>query len=188
MKIFIKFALIGVLVIIMLLTACDGGYGEDANLTDFTEAVFAEEEIEDEKIPVGSIEEEFVQEIRPLEKFYGRWETQEQTAADKIILEIGIIDFEEANYFDEEFEYIQFGFENSGFFPWERIIKTEEVELGKAYLITVSYGEESREIDGWDVAETEIEEEEYLIEYVNENKILLTYKGEGEETEYIFYK
>ncbi len=187
MKIFIKFALIGVLLVIMLLTACDGGYGEDANLADFTEPVFAEEELKDEKIPVGSIEEEFVQEIRPLEKFYGRWETEEQNGADKIILEMGIIDSEEANYFDEKFEYIQFGFEDSGFFPRERIIETEVVELEKTYLITVSYAMESQEIDGWDIVETEIAEE-YLIEYVNENKILLTYKDEEEETEYIFYK
>lgn len=187
MKIFTKFALVGVLLIIMLLTACDGGYGEDANLGDFTEVVFAEEEVNDEKVPLVSIEEDFVKELNPLEKFYGRWEAEDQKGADKIILEMGIIDSEDANYFDEEFDYIQFGFEDSGFFPRERISEIEEMEVGKSYLISVSYVEESQGIDGWDIAETE-ETEQYLIEFVNENKMLLTYKGEGEETEYIFYK
>lgn len=187
MKIFIKFALVGVLLVIMLLTACDGGYGEDANLVDFTEVVFAEEEVNDENIPLGSVEEESVKALNPLEKFYGRWETEDQNGADKIILEMGIIDSEDVNYFDEEFDYIQFGFEDSGFFPRERIIEIEEMEAEKSYLITVSYVEESQEIDGWDVVETE-KTEQYLIEFVNENKMLLIYKDEGEETEYIFYK
>jgi len=218
MKMVTKFTLIGVLFFVVLLIACDGGNDVESNLDKVSEVAFTEEEIQDENVAEGSREvepigvyeetvsnneeevvneEEVAKEVisadeadsnkAKLQKFFGRWETEEQKSEDMIILEMGKEQADDTNNSKDAFEYIRFGYEASGFFPMEKIIELEEHGSKNAYYITISYMEENHENAGWSVVETE-EVTTYLIELVEEDKMLLTYTDDEINREFYFHK
>lgn len=212
MKIVTKTVLIGVLLVVVLLIACDGGNDVESSLGNVSKMAFTEEEIQDENVAEGSSEvdqigvheetvsnneEEGAKEVissdeadsnkAKLQKFFGRWETEERESEDLIILEMGKEDSSDMNNSKGAFEFIRFGYEASGFFPMEKIIELEEYGSKNAYYITISYLEENHENAGWTVVETE-EVTTYLIELVEENKMLLTYTDDEINREFYFHK
>jgi hypothetical protein len=159
------------------------------------EEIAAREEAgkENKKVQVGEEnpgkEKEAVEEMNiagNLQKFYGRWETREENPADKIILEMGLVDARDLHNSDEGFEYIRFGYEASEFFPREKITKTVE-NSSNSYVIRVDIMEEKYENGDWSVIETG-NTEEYQIELSDQNNMVLTYSDDGGKTEYVFYK
>ncbi len=165
----------GVLVLILLI-GCGQENGEEVMIEE-EEAVDHENEKAEEAV-AGELN---------LQIFYGIWETEEGTSEDTLILDVGRVEADALSNYDEEIEYIRFGYPGSEFFPRERIIEIEERGSENACTIVTLALEEDYESGKMTVVESD-EIIVYDIELLDQGRLLLTYIGAGTNTEFYFIK